>query len=208
MNSRFLNRLKCLYNLDFNSTFATIKLWNIEIRLFYLYRRDYKNIINCNIKSKIYPCLMQPVGNADIKNIAMRFGDYYSEKKMLKMLSKGYICLGLRYNNEIISLRWCNFEKCDSKLLSFRLNENEVYITGAITAEKYRGKNVAPYFSCQTYEYLYNLGRTVFYSIVPYHNVSAIRFHQKFNDRPFKLYFYIELFKKYRMRFPLMRYRC
>ena len=137
----------------------------------------------------------------------MSFENYYSEKKMLKMLSKDYSCLGLRYHNEIIALRWYSFEKCDSKLLSFRLNENEVYITGAITAKEFRGKNVAPYFSCQIYEYFSNLGRTIFYSIVPYPNLSAIRFHRKFKDGPFKFYLYIELFKKYRIQFPLRRYK-
>jgi len=193
--------------LILSSIIRNVKLKKFEIRLFYLYRKEFANVRGLNIKLELLPCTVQSIDQSELKSISEKCERYYSEEKMLKMLSKGWECLGLKYKNEIVSLRWYNFKKCDSKLLPFLLKDNEVYITGAITFNDYRGKNIAPYLSLKMYERLAYLGRTIFYSIVSFSNTSAIRFHKKIGSDPYRLYLFIELFKKYRIRFPLRQYR-
>jgi len=160
-----------------------------------------------DIIPELNPCTLQIIGPVELTCISQKFKRYYSEEKMLSMLSKGWKCIGLKYKNEIISLRWYNFQECDNKLLPFPLQDNEVYISGALTFNKYRRKRVASYLSLKMYECLSRLDRTIFYSIVAFSNISAIRFQKKLNGFPYRLYFFIELFKKYRWRILLKKYK-
>ena len=136
-----LNKIKLNLKdgLILNSIFSNVKWKHLELRLFYLYRQKFDDVKDITVKPELHPCILESIGPAEVKYISEKPDSYYSEEKMLRMLSKGWQCLGLKYKNEIISLRWYNFRECDSKLLPFTLNKNEVYLGGALTFSEYRG---------------------------------------------------------------------
>ena len=125
---------------------------------------------------------------------------------MLKMLSKGCVCLGIKYKNEIAACMWYDLAQCTYKYLTFDLAEDEAYLYSARTFKAYRGKALAPYLRQKMYEHLAAKGRTKLYSITLYENTPSIMFKKKLHARNLKLYLRIRLFDKYNWNLLLRRY--
>jgi uncharacterized membrane protein YgcG len=129
------------------------------------------------------------------------------EAMLLRDLPDYWHCIGIWHKEEIIAYMLCNIQKLDSTHYSFRLKEDEAYLTYARTFNAYRGKNLAPYLRCKLYEHLRNIGRNKMYSITEYFNDAARRFKQKLDVKPSKLIVSIYFLNKYKINIPLKSFK-
>jgi len=146
------------------------------------------------------------LGPSDMKQVSETPGVKETEQELLKRLETGCLCLGLKNRSSIIGHMWCNLSTCDSPLLAFPLKQNEAYLTGALTIEEYKGKNIAPYLRYHFYKLLHEMGRTELCSVTEYFNKPAIKFKEKLRARPSRLYLYLCFLKRYRTVILLRRY--
>jgi hypothetical protein len=99
------------------------------------------------VEPRLGPLEVCELGPSDISILAANRERDHSEKEMLKMLSKGCVCLGIKYKDEIAACMWYDLDQCTYKYLTFDLAEDEVYLYSARTFKAYRGKALAPYLS-------------------------------------------------------------
>ncbi len=182
--------LQCMY--DISKSF-------ILFVPFYLMKECLDNQNNIDVKPKLSFDSWELVflGPPDMEKVSKTPGVREDKYELQKRLDEGCLCLGLKNGSIIIAHMWCNLSKCDSKLLTFSLNQNEAYLTDARTIEEYRGKNIAPFLRYQFYKHLKALGRTELYSITEYFNKPAMKFKEKLGARPWRLYLYLCFLKKY-----------
>ena len=103
-------------------------------------------------------------------------------------IDKGHICIGLKYEDDIVAFTWADLEECSHEPLRFAMADNEAYLYDAFTMPRFRGKGLAPYMRYQSYQHLRSIGRDHYYSISQYFNTSSIQFKQKLNAGFDKLY--------------------
>jgi hypothetical protein len=130
----------------------------------------------------------------------------YTEQEFLDRLKAGRKCLGLRYRGNIVGFLWINFKECDFKPYRIPLENNEAYLADMYTMEAYRGKNLAPYLRCRSYEILRQMGRDKIYSVVEYFNSSARKYMLKTNAKFLKLMLFVKLFNKIKWSFTIKTY--
>ncbi len=128
------------------------------------------------------------------------------EQEKSQLLREGCVCYGLLEEGEILSYMWCDYRRCRSKLASFRLRDDEVYMFRAVTFSQHRGKNLAPFLRSRVYNLLRQAGRTNLFSITEALNYPAVRFKQKLNAKPLRLGLYLCLFRRYTWNVTLKRY--
>jgi hypothetical protein len=180
----------------------------IEVKPFYLVQEDFIDKKGLKIAPKIDldKCEIGLLKISDMKEISEEPEVNQSEDEFVKRLKNSWLCLGVRNKGKIISFMWCNLKECNSKDLSFKLKENEAYITDARTLKAYRGKKLAPFLRVQLYRHLREIGRTKSFSITGYFNKPALKFKEKLNAKPIKLYLGIRIVKKLHLRFVLKTY--
>ena len=130
----------------------------------------------------------------------------YSLDGLLSYFKAGKKCLGLKYKNEITSFMFIDLSACKFLSMDFPLQSDEAYLTHMYTMESFRGKNLAPYLRCKSYELLKSMGRERIYSVSVYFNSAAIRYKDKLKARNLKLILYLELFKRLKWSFTLKTY--
>jgi len=123
----------------------------------------------------------------------------------LEKLKHGYQCMGLLHRGQVVAYSWFSLERCEYKTFGFHLKENEAYLCDARTFKKYRGKNLAPYLRYQLYKELAHRGRSKFFSFTISGSTSSVRFKEKLGAKPFQLYLYVELLKKYGVVIPIKK---
>ena len=178
----------------------------IEVILFYIVREGRSEKDGLDIKPKIDPCDVVFLKPSDLKVISTNPEVPQTEDDLLKRLSEGCLCIGIKHHDEIAAYMWCNLRECNSMLIKFDLRGDEAYLMDARTFSSYRGKNLAPHLRVELYKHLRKMGRTKFISITLYFNISAQRFKKKLNAKSQKLYMCIKLFKKYKWVIPLKSY--
>ncbi len=94
-----------------------------------------------------------------------------------------------------MAFNWFDLEESNSRLHRFRLEDSEVYLFDMYTMKTFRGKGIAPCLRYETYKLLRKMGRSKFYSISDFFNITSIRFKEKLNARFLELRLYIRLFK-------------
>jgi len=144
---------------------------------------------------------------SDISEIAAKPEKDYSGNDMLKMLSSGCGCFGVRHKGEIAAYMWYNLSQCSYQYLTFKLAEGEAYLYGARTLKSFRGKALAPYLRQKVYEHLASTGRTKLYSITMYENISSIMFKRKLKAKNLKLYLQIRILGRYKRLILLRKYK-
>jgi hypothetical protein len=170
----------------------------IRIIPFYLVQEG-DSIETCNsIKTKLDAnrLVVDQLGISDMKVLSQNPETNASKEELIDRLKNNWHCMGIRYEQSIISYLWYNLKESE-KILSFKLNSDEAYITDVRTFEAYRGKNLAPYLRCELYKYLRKIGRNKFYSIIFSYNDPAIRVMKKNNAKLIKLYFSIRITRKF-----------
>lgn len=126
-------------------------------------------------------------------------GDYaYSEQQLLERMDSGNRCFGIKKDGKIIAWVWCNHHTCLHPPLRFKIQDHEAYFYDAFTIESFRGKALSPYIRYQLYRFSEEFGRNTAYSVAEYYNTPAVRAQQRMGAVPLQLYFYMELFGRFR----------
>jgi hypothetical protein len=179
----------------------------IEVEFFYIIREGLSGEDGISAKPKIDPCYVGFLKPSDIKVISESPEVPQTEEELLKRLSEGCLCIGIKHHDEIAAYMWCNLRECENILIRFDLKEDEAYLMDARTFSSYRGKNLAPYLRVELYRHLRQMGMAKFISITNYMNIPARRFKKKLNAKPQKFYIWINLFMRYKRAIPLKRYK-
>ncbi len=124
-------------------------------------------------------------------------------KDLMNDLKNGDTCLALYYDKNICIYSFIKHKNFSIRGKNFVLKPNEAYVHNTYTFEAFRGKNLAPYLRYQSYQLLENKGVDTYYSISEYFNKPTIKYKQKLQVRPLKLYLSILLFKKWRFNYTL-----
>ncbi|OUR90796.1 hypothetical protein A9Q87_12655 [Flavobacteriales bacterium 34_180_T64] len=132
--------------------------------------------------------------------------DSVSETKIHESLELGQACIGLKHGDKIATYMFIELNDFILKNRLFKINSNEAYLLNMYSFDEFRGKNLAPYLRYCCYRYLEEKDITLKYSISNYFNKSAIRFKEKLNSKPLKLFINIELFKTFKWHFLLKTY--
>lgn len=125
------------------------------------------------------------------------------DKDFLDYLKNGETCIGLKQQNDIVAFLFLRRHSFYFRKRYFNLGENDSYLHSMYVFEKYRGKNIASYLRCQSFNLLEKENITNFYSISEYFNKSAIKYQRKSNSQPQKLYLSLIIFKKKTLNFTL-----
>lgn len=190
-----------------NYLFNQITKKRIEITPFYLVKEGIFDLEKEPVSTKLSPCETVLLGPSDFRILAARNERDMSEEGMMQMYNDGKQCMGIKHKGEIVAYGWYELNVCHNKYLKFPLKDNEAYLSGARTFDKYRGNNLAPYLRHQMYLYLKEKGYKIFYSITLYDNVSSLLFKRKLGAYPIKLYLYLFITKHFRRIFFLRTYR-
>jgi ribosomal protein S18 acetylase RimI-like enzyme len=194
------------HGLFLNWLYARWKREKLQWKLFYLVQEGTSGR-EINVRAKLEPLATRLLDSADFRYLAARKERDYAEEDMLKMMAEGCRCLGILHRGEILAYTWYNPNGCDSAFLSFPMEEDEAYLYGARTFEKYKGMGLAPYLRNEVYQHLAARGIRRCYSITVFSNIPSILFKRKLGARNLKLCLQIRLFKKFRKTWVLRRYR-
>ena len=137
----------------------------------------------------------------EIKKTETSFGSDFTG-----LIRDGQKCLGIKFDNEIATFMFIQYDDLLFRGRKFRLNENEVYLQNMFTYDKFRGKNLAPYLRFHCYQLLNKEGIDKIYSVTTYFNKSAINFKKKLKAKNLKLNLYLIFLKKYTWNFTLRDY--
>jgi hypothetical protein len=179
----------------------------LEVNLFYLVREglSYEDGVDVKPKLDLYDVIfLKP---SDMKAISTSPEVPQTEDALVKRLSEGCLCIGIKHYDEIAAYMWCNLRECDSLVMKFNLKADEAYLKDARTFSSYKGKSLAPYLRTELYKHLRQMGRTKFISLTSYFNTSAQRFKKKLNAKPQKLYVWFKFFMKYEWAIPLKNFK-
>jgi hypothetical protein len=174
--------------------FERLATIGVNIGPFYLTQEFPFDEIGLNLK--LEPLVADFLSSSEIKNIY----DHPESKQLAlnnrKLEEKGYMCFGLKYDNEVVSYLWCNLHRCHEQY-PFLLKEDEAYVTGVFTFQAYRGDNLALFLRYELYKHLNQMGRNKFYSLINMVNTPSIKLHKKLKTKPLKIIINIEVFNKY-----------
>ena len=125
------------------------------------------------------------------------------QKDLLADLKNGEMCIGLKNDNQIAAYMFIKCQPFIFRNRSFNLKDTESYLHSMYTFESYRGKNIAPYLRYHSYKYLEKENIKTYYSVSEYFNKSTIRFKEKLNSKPIKLFLSVVLFSKWSFNYTL-----
>lgn len=128
------------------------------------------------------------------------------EKDLLADLKNGEQCIGLKNDGTIAAYMFIKRKPFYFRKRLFDLSSDESYLHSMYTFETYRGKNLAPYLRYHSYKLLKDQGVTKYYSVSEYFNKSTIKFKEKLNSEPIKLYLSMRFFKKWILNLTLKRF--
>ena len=127
-------------------------------------------------------------------------------QELKEKIKNGQLCMGLKYQGEIVAVVFADFNDFVFKDRPFQLKKNQAYILNLYTFEAHRGKGLAPYLRYQCYKVLKERGVDEIFSITSYFNKSSLRANQKMNIKHLNLFLYIGLFKRFHWNYTLKEY--
>jgi GNAT superfamily N-acetyltransferase len=196
------------YRLVLQSVSDMLDRMGIAIVPYYVFEESIadKLALGLDIEPGCKPVTFGFLSNAEIEALCLQaeHWDLATEKAQLEEGSAR--CFALKHKGEIAAYEVCNLRECDSRLITFPLKEDEVYLSGMYTLPAYRGKNLAAVIECELYKELYAMGREKYYSINILFNKPSLRFKEKLRARPARLNFYLGLFSKWRWTIGLKKY--
>jgi GNAT superfamily N-acetyltransferase len=147
------------------------------------------------------------LGPHDMQAIATIPGRGLSLEDLLSRLQEGKLCFGAKYHGEVVAFTWCNLT--EGTIWSYRvfpLKEHEAFLFDAYTAERFRGRGIAPYLRYRCYDELAKRGRDHCYSITAVWNPPAAKFKKKLGARVLELGIFVSLFHRWRFHLRLRDY--
>ncbi len=180
----------------------------VNVNFYYLYLEKMPRSLSADIQPGIEPVEVIPLGSAEVKEITRYPEKDYSEPEMLDLLTNGCKGVGISHNGRIVSYGFYNLSECHERHFRISLKKDEAYLFGQRTLSDYRGKNLAPFLRYAIYKQLSEMGYHRFYSLVDFFNNASIRFKQKLDAQPVKLFAHIRLLKKLNLIICLKRFRA
>jgi hypothetical protein len=190
-----------------NTLYMRLNLRKTGLIPFYLVQEGLFDGSGPKIEPRIGPLEIVELGRSDIPALAAKPGRDHSREDILEMLSRGCVCMLLRYKGDIAACMWYDLRRCSYKYMQFELADDEAYLYSARTFDDYRGKALAPYLRRKVYEYLATMGRTRLYSITLFENTPSLMFKKKLKARNLKLYLRVRQFAKHNFNILLRRYK-
>lgn len=187
------------HGLFFQGLRHAVAKMGVDIMPYYWVEEEHTRSEKPVIKTDIH-FVFKSLNAAEIDSIKTK-SDSINQNKIIQSLADGQECVGLLSNNDVAAYMFVELKDFTFKNHLFKIRENEAYLLNMFTFEEFRGKNLAPYLRYLCYRELENRGIDKKYSISNYFNKSAIRFKEKLNSKPLKLYINIELFKKVQWHF-------
>ncbi len=176
----------------------------LDIELYYWDEEKLENSKEPVIKDASNTYEVVIVEADEIGNMYPISGWDYNELK--KDIQNGQLCMGLRYNDEIVSIVFAKFNDVINNQRTFKLRSNQAYILNLYTFESHRGKNLAPYLRYHCYKALKEKGVEQVFCITSVLNKSVLKSNRKLNIKHVSLYLYIGLFKRFHWNYILKRY--
>ena len=173
---------------------------------FYLVQEGLFDGNGPGIEPRIGPLEVVELERSDVPALAAKSERDHSRADMLEMLSRGCVCLLIRYKGDIAACMWYDLYRCSYPYLEFELSDDEAYLYSARTFDDYRGKALAPFLRQKMYEHLAAMGRTRLYSITLFENTPSIMFKKKLNAKNLKLYLRFNRLAKNHPSILLKRY--
>ena len=142
----------------------------------------------------------------EIKKIAAIPGRQESEDDLLRRLTAGQLCFGLKLNNDLSAFTWCNLQEFRVFGVQRAMAQDEAYLFDAYTLLPCRGKGIAPFMRYELYRVLDKFGKRTLYSYSDVFNLPALKFKQKLNARIVELNLYIDIFARYRFNLLIKKF--
>jgi len=116
-----------------------------------------------------------------------------TEKQIQARLDKGHLCIVVKNGERIAGYTWADLDEVNDAACDYELGPSDAYLYDAFIAPEFRGRSLAPYVRVESYRHLRQAGRQTFYSISDRFNRPAIRFKEKLNAEPIRLYLRVKL---------------
>jgi GNAT superfamily N-acetyltransferase len=180
----------------------------ILIRPYHLVAEGLKNAAPRPLAGELAGYELGFLGPRDMPALAAIPGRVVSLETLLSRLQEGKLCIGAKYDGEIVAFTWCNLTECEMvRHHLFSLQEHEAYLFDAHTLERFRGRGIAPRLRYRCYEELAKLGRDQCYSITAVWNPPAAKFKKKLGARVLELGVLVTLFRRWSFHVPLRDWR-
>ncbi len=154
------------YRLVLQSMADMFEFVGISVIPYYVFAESISDKLEMNLEPELNPVVSGFLSYSEIEKLCLHPESKDLQRERDKLSAEdGCRCFALKHNEEIVSYTLCNFHMCDSRLLSFPLEKDEVYLTGAYTFAAYRGKKLAAVLEHELYKDLYARGRNKYYSI-------------------------------------------
>lgn len=188
-------RQKLFYGLSVHYLLDRLSSLGIGFRPFFIVEEGSLPLDGERLKTSISPFTPCFLTEDEIRQIAHNPEVGYKEEEFMIRIEKGCKCFGLKHHSELLAYMWCNFSRCES-YISYKLEENEVYLFDAWTFKEYRGKNLAPILRDCLYTHLKKMGYKRFYSVSDAFNSPALKFKEKLGAKNLKLMLHMNIVKK------------
>jgi len=201
-------RDKIKYQLVWQSVSDGLEQLGITIVPYYTFDEHFANKLSqgLNPESDLKPLEPGFLTYPEIEAICRGPEGVELEMDREKLRGDDCRCFAFKHDDEVVSYMLCNFRQCDSRLVSYPLKEGEVYLTDAYTFNAYRGKNLAAVLEYELYKQLIAMGQKKYHSINVLYNAPGLRFKEKLQAKPVKLYLFIRLFNKLLWNITLKSY--
>lgn len=178
----------------------------IQAVLYYLFIDSYHENLKIKLPPEVKPVVCGLLTRPEIEKIYC-----HRETSGFALLKEEFhndycLCFGIQKHQEIMAFSWANLDRCHWGISPFKLKKDEAYLFDTYTYKKYRGMNLAPYLRHQFNRYLAENGRTRLYSFSEYFNKPAVNYKRKVKSRIVSLFFYVNLFKKFRWKAKIKGY--
>ncbi len=138
---------------------------------------------------------------ADDIDDLLALGTESNREEMLRWLSGGKLCFGLRDGEKLVANMWCDLDEVNFAPVHRALDRDEAYLFAAYTDPTYRGRDLAPKLRHACYAHLRANGRTRLVSYSEPFNVASRRFKQKLGAREVGTCVHVDLFGRWSRTF-------
>ncbi len=201
-------REKFQYGLIFLVIRDYIKKLGIEITPFYWVKETIPDKIQINLEDDVNDYVFSFFGSEEIKTICkLPERKFVDAEHISKVFNQGKKCYGAKCKGEIAAFTWIDFEESSARFYPTPMKNNEAYLFDMYVLKAFRGKNLAAILRYKLYTALKELGRDTCYSVTESFNTPSQKFKEKLNAQNVFLGLYVNLFRKFRKRWILKKYR-
>ena len=198
------NKIK--YHLVLQSISDVFEKVGVAFIPYYIFQESIADRLNLKMETGLGPVEPGFLSVQEIEELCRKPENNDLAWEKTKLLNGHCKCFALKFNGEAVSYMVCNFRQCDSRLISFPLGENDVYLSRAFTTPACRGYNLAAFLERELYEQLHILGYKKYWSINVLYNNPGVKFKKKLYSRPAELRLFIRLLN-YQRSIRMRKYR-